>query len=509
MASKNSNSGDYGLKTLAEQLFGSSVISVIKNKKMTYRDIWELSSPTTQCANTIGAAQADSVCWLCGFMINGAIEALKPECEHVLPVGQALVFLDLYKHTIHGKAAPNSKVLDMLKLEYRWSHSVCNRLKSDTNFLGFDTVGNPVVLTKVIEKYLNDLFVYDPIKTLLRQYNTKTKQTVTKAVWITERIFDISVQLKQIIGYMEEKSSGLLLLSGVASLYEPENIAQSIRDVIEAVKPEIIPKINTVSSSSGNELRKLKYFLSYKNNLNTQITELTGPLSKLITEKFKLRDGKTFIHKLNETYQLERRNEQEIVRKYILDIIGNQIINNFDNVISSDVFKNLYYKYSYYNESKSSYFRRDLFNPFVLELIYMCVLCIMSNNFEKDISRSALKDCFNKDIDNIQQIWLANCAKEDYKFFFCKMTEMFINSGVISKDIVKCVSRIDCSSISKIVIEPANFIVPKTKEEIEQTMWKQINDKKLKEAEMANQLKQIEAKEAEAAAKFLLLLSKH
>jgi hypothetical protein len=504
MASKNSNSGesgDYGLKTLAEQLFGSSVISVIKNKKMTYRDIWELSSPTTQCANTIGATQDDSVCWLCGFVIDDNIVALKPECEHVLPVGQALVFLDLYKHTIHGKAAANSKVLDMLKLEYRWSHSVCNRLKSDTNFLGFDEKGNPVVLKKVIEDYLKDLYVYDSIKTLLRQYNTKTKKNVTKAEWITERILDISKQLNKIIKYMEEKSSGLLLLSGVASLYEPDNIAQSIRADIEAVKPEIISKINTISSSSGNELRKLKYFLSYKNNLNTQITELTGPLSRLITEKLlKLRDGKPFISDLRQKYGLERRKEQEAVRKYILDIIGNQIINNFDNVISSDDFTDLYYNYSQYTESKSSYFGRDLFNPFVLELIYMCVLCIMSNNFEKDKSHPTLKDCFNKDIDGIQQIWLANCAKEiDYKIFFCKMTEMFIKFDIISKDIVKCVRRIDCSSMSKIVIKPANFIV-------EQTMWKEINDKELKEVEMDNQLKQIE--EDEAAAKILLTLFK-
>jgi hypothetical protein len=502
MASKNSNSGDYGLKTLAEKLFGTKVLEIVKNKKMTYRDIWELSSPTTQCANTIGAAQADSGCWLCGFVINDKILALKPECEHVLPVGQALVFLDLYKHTIHGKAAPNSQVLDMLKLEYRWSHSVCNRLKSDTNFLGFDAVGKPVVLEKVIEDYLKDLYVYDSIKTLVLKDKKKKQE------WVSERISDISKQLDKIIKYMEAKSSGLLLLSGVASLYEPDNIAQSIRGDIEAVKPEIISKINTISSSSGNELRKLKYFLSYKNNLNTQITELTGPLSRLITEKLlKLRDGKPFISDLRQKYGLERRKEQEAVRKYILDIIGNQIINNFDNVINSDDFTDLYYNYSQYTESKSSYFGRDLFNPFVLELIYMCVLCIMSNNFEKDMSHPTLKDCFNKDIDGIQQIWLANCAKEiDYKIFFCKMTEMFIKFDIISKDIVKCVRRIDCSSMSKIVIKPANFIVPKTKEEIEQTMWKEINDKKLKEAEMANQLKQIE--EDEAAAKILLTLFK-
>ena len=79
------------------------------------------------------------------------------------------------------------------------------------------------------------------------------------------------------------------------------------------------------------------------------------------------------------------------------------------------------------------------------------------------------------------------------------MTEMFINSDVISKDIVKCVSRIDCSSVSKVMIEPAKFIVPKPKEE---TMWNKIDE--LKELEMVNQLKQIQEEEEEAA---MLLLS--
>ena len=496
MASNNSDTGEYSLKRLAELIFGSSVVGILKTKKITYRDIWELSSPTTQCANTIGAAKDDSVCWLCGFVINDKIQALKPECEHVLPVGQALVFLDLYKHTIHGKAAANSKIMDMLNLEYRWSHSVCNRLKSDTNFLGFNEAGKPIVLKSVVSNYLEVLYGYDSIKTLLKQYNAKTKKDWKKKDWIDARIDDISDQLNMIIKYIGKKSSGLLLLSGVASLYEPDNIALSVRDDI---KPEIIPKSEPVSSFNSTEFRKLIYFINYKNNLNAQLTELSGPLSRLIAEKLVKLD-KSFISKLNEKYNLERRQEQEIVRKYILEIIGKNIILKLDNIISTDTFKDLYYKYSYYTESKSSYFRNDLFNPFVLELIYMCVLCIMNNNFEQDNKYPKLKGAFNKDIDGIQWIWLSNCAKEeDYKIFFCKMTEMFINSDVISKDIVKCVSRIDCSSVSKVMIEPAKFIVPKPKEE---TMWNKIDE--LKELEMVNQLKQIQEEEEEAA---MLLLS--
>jgi hypothetical protein len=442
MASNNSDAGEYGLKALAEQIFGSKVVKILPEKKMSYRDIWELSSPTTQCANTIGnAIDGVSDCWLCGYKINMSKAELYPECEHVLPVGQALVFLDLYKSTIH-KGTKNQELIDMLKLEYRWSHSECNRLKSDDNFLSFNSKGKPVVLNDAITKYLEKLYKKDAIQALIKP---------TKAVWIKERLTDISKQLELIINFINKKTQGLLLLAGVASLFEPENIAVSVRTTLTPEKVEVIPKIETISSSfTGNEFRKLRYFIEYKNNLASQISALSGPLSVVLTAKI-LKKDKRFVNDLIEKYDLGRGDSELAIKMYIMDIIKLYLLTPFDNVMTTDLFKDLYYTYSYFK-------RTDRFNPFVLELIYMCVLCIMNPK---------LKGIVDNDIEAIQQIWLAKCAESDYKIFFCNMTDMFISSGVISKDIITCVKRIDCTGTTKLNSK-ANFINSK---QITSSMW--------------------------------------
>jgi hypothetical protein len=70
------------------------------------------------------------VCWLCGFGFNRVIAALKPQCEHVLPIAQAVYYLELY-------SSQNSKPADIefLKLEYEWAHPYCNYRKTDSNFI--------------------------------------------------------------------------------------------------------------------------------------------------------------------------------------------------------------------------------------------------------------------------------------------------------------------------------------------------------------------------------------
>jgi hypothetical protein len=475
MTSNNSDAGEYGLKALAEQIFGTKVVKILPEKKMSYRDIWELSSPTTQCANTIGnAIDGVSDCWLCGYKINTDINKpeLNPECEHVLPVGQALVFLDLYKSTIH-KGTKNQELIDMLKLEYRWSHSVCNRLKSDDNFLSFNSKGKPVVLNDAITNYLEKLYKKDPIKALIKP---------TKAVWIKERLTDISKQLELIINFINKKTQGLLLLAGVASLFEPDNIAVSVRNTLTPEKVEVVPNIETISSSfNGNEFRKLRYFIEYKNNLASQISALSGPLSVVLTAKISKKD-KAFINSLITQYDLGRGDSEIAIKMYIMDIIKDNLITPFDNVMTTDVFKDLYYTYSYFKRS-------DRFNPFVLELIYMCILCVMN----KDLSKNPkLTGTIDNDIEAIQQIWLAKCAESDYKIFFCSMTDMFISSGVISKDIITCVKRIDCTGTTKLNSK-ANFINSKM---ITSSMWDDLLVL-LEDAEQQRKAKIQEEEEAE------------
>lgn len=431
------DSGEYALKALAEQVFGTKVVDVLKEKKMTYRDIWELSSPTTQCGNTIGdAVDGVSVCWLCGYVIDFSVEALRPECEHVLPVGQALVFLDLYKHSIH-KGDVSKELEKMLKLEYRWAHSVCNRIKSDTNFLGFNSKGEPIILEGVIRDYLTEIYSKsDEIKGLVGRGKIVND-------WNKSRISDISKQLNGIIKYINEKTSGLLLLSGVASLFEPDNIATTLRDKITPEKVEVIPKIQTLTSAfNKDEYKTLMYFIQYKSNVTSQISLVVKQLSLTLGYKLKEKDRDSkFILSLRDKYNLKRTADyDEALYEELMSLVRENLAVPFEKVMETDEFRGLYLTYSaYLTPNKVS---TDLFNPFILELIYMCLLCLLNNQIARNPKLSGSLDM---DIDGVQNIWLTKCKEDYYKLFFCRMTELYITQGVISKNVVKCVIRVDCS----------------------------------------------------------------
>jgi hypothetical protein len=434
----SSNSSEYALKALAEQIFGTKVVDILKDKKMTYRDIWETSSPTTQCGNTIGdAVDGVSICWLCGFAIDMSIDAFKPECEHVLPVGQALVFLDLYKHSVH-KGDISKELAQMLKLEYRWSHSVCNRIKSDTNFLGFNSKGAPIILEGVITNYLSEIYSKsDDLKSLVGRGKSVND-------WNKSRLADISKQLNSISKFINEKTTGLLLLSGVAALFEPENIASSLRTTITPEKVEAVPKIQTLTVAfNRNEFKKLRYFIEYRSNLTSQIKQVTNQLSTTMGFRLKEKDkDSAFILELRRKYSLKRTADyDEALKEHLISIVKDSLIGPFENVMNSNEFKGLYLTYSYYITPNK--FTTDLFNPFILELIYMCLLCLVNN----EISRNPkLNGALNDDIEAIQKVWVNKCKDDYYKLFFCRMTELYITHGVISKDIIKCVIRVDCST---------------------------------------------------------------
>jgi hypothetical protein len=95
------------------------------------RGIFELGDVDEQCEQTIGpVVVGTTLCWICGMPIWGTAKELlcedqnghSPECEHILPVAQAAVFLQLY-----DKSNAES---DLFKYEYDWSHKTCNQTKN-------------------------------------------------------------------------------------------------------------------------------------------------------------------------------------------------------------------------------------------------------------------------------------------------------------------------------------------------------------------------------------------
>ena len=160
------------------------------------RKIYEASTPTTQCNNIIGKFKPGTECYICGMEIHGhpkntnddamsggtkgkkattiakhfgrssrkrpyqsqGVRKIKissraksakgkskrggqrngkdPECEHILPIAQAVMLLGLYGETTKTHFLYNK---ELVKIEYRWAHRTCNQVKSDDSYVSYDS----------------------------------------------------------------------------------------------------------------------------------------------------------------------------------------------------------------------------------------------------------------------------------------------------------------------------------------------------------------------------------
>ena len=149
----------------------------LKAQRKTTRSIFEQSTATTQCRNTIGPCVLGTDCYLCGAPIYLNTDGSKwteiqltdyiksgsegnrdkwiedaekglpkkihqgksidkkilPQCEHILPVMQAFLILGgLYWTKTFEDLTPEEQE-QLKKIEYAWSHAHCNLIKSDKN----------------------------------------------------------------------------------------------------------------------------------------------------------------------------------------------------------------------------------------------------------------------------------------------------------------------------------------------------------------------------------------
>lgn len=86
------------------------------------RRYFEDTRPSVQCRKVLSEK---TKCWLCGNGISVKVDNFSPHCEHVLPVAQGVIFLELY-----SKSSQN--VSEAMELEYEWAHGTCNLLKNAT-----------------------------------------------------------------------------------------------------------------------------------------------------------------------------------------------------------------------------------------------------------------------------------------------------------------------------------------------------------------------------------------
>lgn len=114
--------------------------------KVNARSWWERSSAQTQCGNAIEPiVWGKTQCYICGLpLIQGEST---PECEHILPVYKASMYLTLYRDEYKNIMAKGlskqplteleKKIFNELRLEYAWSHRCCNQKKSDIDFVKY------------------------------------------------------------------------------------------------------------------------------------------------------------------------------------------------------------------------------------------------------------------------------------------------------------------------------------------------------------------------------------
>jgi len=189
----------------------SNKIDQDTKKEMDYyenaRDWWEPTNPIRQCRAVIGDHSPDLTCYICGLKMkedgfdkNGKV--FTPECEHILPVFHANMFLSLYNPNVK----PTPEMEREFKMEYAWAHKCCNQVKSDTGFMHYNVSTNQLVM---------DFKSTKDILTKIYKGTRKDGETISAKIkrrypnmdtWIRERADIINVEkIIPICKYANEK----------------------------------------------------------------------------------------------------------------------------------------------------------------------------------------------------------------------------------------------------------------------------------------------------------------
>jgi hypothetical protein len=234
------------------------------------RAIYEGSSPQTQCTNTIPKATNNTPCWLCGIKVDLSKTlfktGMKPICEHVLPIAQAVFFLGLYSTRIvrPSEGMPNIPK-QIIKLEYDWSHEVCNGEKSNIVLIKEVTRndGTPSWApdTDAITGLLNK------IKNSARTDSGTLKELISNTPgWLGKRETAIFERVKKVTDFINRPAEpgfgNLTQLAGWASLVDPTSMTDAFLSQIDVSLPDNV--------TSATKKRRLSQGARRKRNRKTR-----------------------------------------------------------------------------------------------------------------------------------------------------------------------------------------------------------------------------------------------
>jgi len=243
---------------IGDLVFGRELKTKLKENGVdNIRAVYELSSPTTQCANVTGIKNPHGQpCYICGLFIDSTDSetGLTGECEHILGIAQTIIFLGLYwakAEKAEKDGVPFVPQKRALELEYGWSHRTCNQVKSDTSFIAFDhRTQNFVVNERNVNTYLNEL--YTNSRSNSNNFNRLLRATYrTPVSFVSARTGPFSEKFQQICNFLNGFGSpGLLNLLGAARVMEGPMHA-SARELLSTEERVNNSKMRALSNATG------------------------------------------------------------------------------------------------------------------------------------------------------------------------------------------------------------------------------------------------------------------
>jgi hypothetical protein len=221
-------------------LFPTKAVIVWKEVlRKNCRDIYEPGSIETQCNNTIGKVRDEDICYICGFDFDDRTEGLQPTCEHILPIIQAIFFLDLYRGADKGKHTPEQ--LDILRKEYAWAHRCCNYVKGDDSFLvtKLNKVTNlprwdfGVNQTTRVLSNIHKTYKYEGTSTIQALIATKGYD-----IWLRERLDYIKTEkMNNIVNYIDSKGmGGTVIMIGFGNCVDASKMNDDFKEILQKIE---------------------------------------------------------------------------------------------------------------------------------------------------------------------------------------------------------------------------------------------------------------------------------
>lgn len=188
----------------------------------------------------IGKLNRKTPCWICGLPIYPR----RAECEHVLPILDAAIYLQIYNDSLKGS------INKYLEVEYGWAHTICNQEKSNISAITAprnDFIIDENKILKILNKIYRSIRAgsKDLRKMILQEYGSE-KEFLRKRFTIMKQKYQDIVNL---IAPKELKGAAALIkLASVTKLDNREIYNPAVQDYLFSVNS---PPMNAAEGLLG------------------------------------------------------------------------------------------------------------------------------------------------------------------------------------------------------------------------------------------------------------------